>query len=1052
MSKIKKIEISDFRIYQDKQVFSFESGQGLSNLLFLYAPNGFGKTSFFDAVEWCYADSIRRFKNEYTLAEINRRDYSSGDKILITNRTSYKQGKKGEVRIETADEKHTKRVAKIRKITGQNFKYDYLPGGDLTGNFGAHELDSLTNTNFLTQDQIDAFLRNTTPEQKFHALSEFWPEGATATDTFKRIDSYKNILFIEINEINERLRVIDEEVTKYLNAAENIGPVNEAIAELTKSSQVGFKLEQIAESVNDAFFKSLLDGTQGYIKRIGNLIASAQSRAVKLQELSGRLEMYAAAEHSRSVLVKEIAELTALEKLYTDLRSTRQLLVERETSVTAVIATIKKVNELMKFIANFIALRKNIFHHQELIRELYEGNEAILSRVFVYTESYQNLQRLKDTSARELNVLREDVSGWDDNHSGYLYWMGEHTAGTKEQEGLDTANKALAGLIETLETRRQLLTNVLVLGEYGDLEEPDTTQLKERMDAYNLLGEQFLEVDGRIKKLVENINQSESLDDTLDKIVTWGKDYIEKTDAGHCPLCASNFDSAFALLERVTLQKTGTSRTAPLQKELEALREEQDRIEKARSDRKVAIEDYLKLQILLCNNSMNGHQLEMEKLSKELREVNYKVIHAKEMADAALAQLVKRVPPDTFTEPNDLPAIKQEQTERLAALEKSMVHIDSLLLKEKAMIDDSNNLIITNRNNAFGFENVIALSKADPILIAAETLMESLQLNGDNVDKALLERMLKENNTEKETLDAEIGRYRAHLEDLQYQITTNAIQLPEESIAGNKLIKEGEKQGQERHLTDFRTTWQVLVAKEIISKEELADIIQANQAYLEKLQKEHVALTELEIRLELVRGNVTKNSLEMERIKLNEKLPTLIKALELVSGAKDTASNYIQKEINNYFNKDIINQIYSRIEPHPNLNRIDFELEMTERGPVLDVKAVSKEENLNPVLYLSAGQLNILSLSIFLAKAFEVGNDKISTIFMDDPIQNLSDINVLSFIDLIRQMITSYDRQLVISTHDENFYKLMRHKMPPEAFNVNYYTIESYGKVNKVNS
>jgi len=74
MSKIKTIEIRDFRIYHGKQEFSFERGSGLSNLLLIYAPNGFGKTSFFDAVEWCYSNKIRRFENEAIDQEIDRRD------------------------------------------------------------------------------------------------------------------------------------------------------------------------------------------------------------------------------------------------------------------------------------------------------------------------------------------------------------------------------------------------------------------------------------------------------------------------------------------------------------------------------------------------------------------------------------------------------------------------------------------------------------------------------------------------------------------------------------------------------------------------------------------------------------------------------------------------------------------------------------------------------------------------------------------------------------------------------------------------------------------
>jgi DNA repair protein SbcC/Rad50 len=58
MSKIKEIEVSDFRIYEGTHKFSFIGPLGLCNLIAIYAPNGYGKTSFFDAVEWAFSNKI----------------------------------------------------------------------------------------------------------------------------------------------------------------------------------------------------------------------------------------------------------------------------------------------------------------------------------------------------------------------------------------------------------------------------------------------------------------------------------------------------------------------------------------------------------------------------------------------------------------------------------------------------------------------------------------------------------------------------------------------------------------------------------------------------------------------------------------------------------------------------------------------------------------------------------------------------------------------------------------------------------------------------------
>jgi exonuclease SbcC len=91
-----------------------------------------------------------------------------------------------------------------------------------------------------------------------------------------------------------------------------------------------------------------------------------------------------------------------------------------------------------------------------------------------------------------------------------------------------------------------------------------------------------------------------------------------------------------------------------------------------------------------------------------------------------------------------------------------------------------------------------------------------------------------------------------------------------------------------------------------------------------------------------------------------------------------------------------------------------------------------------------------LSLSIFLAKAFEYGENTISTIFMDDPIQNLSDVNILSFIDVLRSLINEHDKQIVISTHDEKFFRLLQNKLPEKYCNSKYIEFESEGKLKKI--
>ena len=89
-------------------------------------------------------------------------------------------------------------------------------------------------------------------------------------------------------------------------------------------------------------------------------------------------------------------------------------------------------------------------------------------------------------------------------------------------------------------------------------------------------------------------------------------------------------------------------------------------------------------------------------------------------------------------------------------------------------------------------------------------------------------------------------------------------------------------------------------------------------------------------------------------------------------------------------------------------------------------------------------------MSIFLAKALNVKDDdgqNIDSIFIDDPIQSMDSINILSTIDLLRSLVVTYGKQIILSTHDENFHYLLQKKIPTEYFDSKFIELETFGKV-----
>ena len=65
--KIKRVDIKAFRLFDDVSVdlTAKKDSNKAANFVAIYAPNGFGKTSFFDAMEFCMTKSIHRVKSNF---------------------------------------------------------------------------------------------------------------------------------------------------------------------------------------------------------------------------------------------------------------------------------------------------------------------------------------------------------------------------------------------------------------------------------------------------------------------------------------------------------------------------------------------------------------------------------------------------------------------------------------------------------------------------------------------------------------------------------------------------------------------------------------------------------------------------------------------------------------------------------------------------------------------------------------------------------------------------------------------------------------------------
>lgn len=91
------------------------------------------------------------------------------------------------------------------------------------------------------------------------------------------------------------------------------------------------------------------------------------------------------------------------------------------------------------------------------------------------------------------------------------------------------------------------------------------------------------------------------------------------------------------------------------------------------------------------------------------------------------------------------------------------------------------------------------------------------------------------------------------------------------------------------------------------------------------------------------------------------------------------------------------------------------------------IKFVSPNRQDHDILYtLSSGQLSAVIIALTLALNKVYAHNSLPCILIDDPVQTMDDINIASFVELLRNEFP--DKQVIISTHEDGFSRYVRYK------------------------
>ena len=173
-------------------------------------------------------------------------------------------------------------------------------------------------------------------------------------------------------------------------------------------------------------------------------------------------------------------------------------------------------------------------------------------------------------------------------------------------------------------------------------------------------------------------------------------------------------------------------------------------------------------------------------------------------------------------------------------------------------------------------------------------------------------------------------------------------------------------------------------------------------------------------------GSATRlKTVREQLVQLSERLSRVGRSIERLAGAQRVLDDIIENQSLDAASAAVVaathkvaDSIFGRIHaPAEYLVTADAETPLRRRDNNLSVQ-------LNQV---STGQRSAYALSMFLAMNAQVKTGP-KVILLDDPISHIDDLNALSFLDYLRNLVIKSDRQVFFATADEKIAGLFVHK------------------------
>lgn len=1025
--KFKKIELHAFRAYKDKEDGTFDftlPEDEVANFVSIYAPNGFGKTSFYDGVEWGMTNSILRLEAQSELAKVERGavEQSQGTRqkqYILKNKYADEQ-ENGYVSLYTTiqDEPFIKYIPDPNRAGSTDYQFDRSPIHN------KYFRDVL-----LSQEGIDSFLKETNPHVRYEKfLDHFGDEKVSRY--YEYLDRLQKKNDKEISALQNKI----DELTKLTSE-----PVDEAVFH-----NVNQKIQELRELGEESF--SAIDDQFDKTKKL-QLDDMIDLRSINMTDIIQEYE-------------KQKKLLFDLQSRKSDYFIKKQEYLNNQGEIESLQIFLKQMEELKLYqqntqalkdeVANLYYLRDNYSSYKRFSETIIQNNANIAVNNEKVVETTNELQSLNteyklivvrhEEKNRSLQQLRSEI-----NNASILFELLK-----KKSDAIDEVKKEFKNKNDEKVRLENNISDLLVLESklsstiesakfniYLDIRDQD--KYKSLIEKVEVLIENIQKKKDELVTLEKEAIHFKQLHTDLQKLLQLGTTFINENHLSNCPLCSRQYESNEELYDRILLnplldevRKKSLIDKKEIETSIASLQKEMDSYQNKILDSLNFELNTFKDQIKNSDYRYRQAKIDISKLEDCLKGLELECNHLQVQSNhLSLDEYKNQREKVLATCTNELEDIKQRISDMGKSIEGKNSDLSALNIRLQQLKDDIKQI----QNNEL-FQKYHEFNHS---LTAIDNVFKRITEKIQSVETDISNEIARNNELQLKVKKSFENMPQSSIKDLQEKLT-QLYELSKNILKGIDLFERICK-------TEFKcSTFNEHSLKEQLDNE-LTRIDQAliyNKRIIEGLK---ILMSYGENLLRLIE----RKSIEREKRGLESELSLKNQVKESVCHEKRDVEETITTEVQAFFHESLINDIYKKIDPHPDYKNVSFTCKFEKGKGELHV-FVDNDDNMpiSPTLYYSTAQLNVLCLSIFLAKALHAKDDDdndIDAIFIDDPIQAMDSINILSTIDLLRSLIVNHGKQIILSTHDENFHLLLQKKIPETLFGSKFIQLETFGKV-----